>query len=300
MVEVVRKSKLTPMVTLNHFTLPRWVAKRGGWLSEATPALFERYVRRVVEALGDTVDWYCTINEPGVVAFGGYMGAFGFPPGTHGLANWTRAADTLVAGHTRARAAVKELRPRAQVGQTHSMQEWESNAGGTVAVMEYARHMGEDVFLEASKEDDFIGVQTYTRARLDMPRVVGWLTRAALSVDAIEKLVVTRLVNRQTSARSHRPRPRGNPPHPDGLRVPAAGRCRHRPPSGRATARQADRGHGTRRRHGRRRGADRVHHGRARRPFTTSSATGSRCAATSTGAPSTTSSGRSATPCSSG
>ncbi len=201
MVEVVRKSKLTPMVTLNHFTLPRWVAKQGGWLSEATPALFERYVRRVVEALGDSVDWYCTINEPGVVAFGGYMGAFGFPPGTHGLANWTRAADMLVAGHRRARAAVKKLRPRAMVGQTHAMHEWESNAGGKVAV-EFARHMGEDIYLEASKEDDFIGVQTYTRARLDMPRVVGWLTRAALSVDAIEKLVVTQLVNRQT---------RGNP-----------------------------------------------------------------------------------------
>jgi len=53
MVETLRMSKLTPMVTLNHFTLPLWVAKRGGWLSEATPALFERYVRRVVEALGE-------------------------------------------------------------------------------------------------------------------------------------------------------------------------------------------------------------------------------------------------------
>jgi beta-glucosidase len=166
MVAAVLESNLIPMVTLNHFTLPMWLAKQGGWLSEATPALFERYCRRVVEALGEGVDWYCTINEPGVVAYGGYMGADGFPPGTHGLANWTRASDMLIAGHRRARAAVKELRPSAMVGQTHSMHEWESDPGARAA-LEHARRMREDVFLEASKEDDFIGVQTYSRTRLE-------------------------------------------------------------------------------------------------------------------------------------
>jgi beta-glucosidase len=196
MVEAVRRAGLVPMVTLNHFTLPIWVARRGGWLSEATPALFERYVRRVVEALGDSVDWYSTINEPGVVATGGYLGAFGFPPGTTGLNNWLAATDGLVRGHRLARAAVKELRPSAQVGQTLSMQEWESNAGGRTA-MEYARRRAEDVFLEASKEDDWLGVQTYTRARLEMARPIGWLARVALSIPPLEKVVVERTIGRR-------------------------------------------------------------------------------------------------------
>jgi beta-glucosidase len=200
-VAAVRKSKLTPMVTLNHFTLPMWVARQGGWLAETTPALFERYVRRVVEAFGDTVDWYCTINEPGVVAFGGYMGALGFPPRTHGLDNWKRAIRGLNASHRRARAAVKELRPSAHVGLTHSMQEWESNAGGRVA-MEYSRNLSEDVFLEASNEDDFIGVQTYSRARVQMPRPIGWLAKAALAVGPIEKVVVARSVAHQFGGRT--------------------------------------------------------------------------------------------------
>jgi len=194
MVATVRRCGLTPMVTLNHFTLPIWVAKKGGWLSDSTPALLERYVRRVVEALDDSVDWYCTINEPGVVAFG-HTGALGFPPGTRGLANWRLATAGLVEGHRRARAAVKELRPGARVGQTHSMQEWESNAGGRYP-MEYARRLGEDVFLEASHEDDFIGVQTYTRTRIELPGPVGWLAKAALSVGPIENVVVSRTVAR--------------------------------------------------------------------------------------------------------
>jgi beta-glucosidase len=193
MIDAVRKSNLIPMVTLYHFTLPIWVARKGGWLADETPALFERYVRRVVDALGNGIDWYCTINEPGVVAYGGYMGALGFPPGTHGLTTWKRAARGLVDGHRRALAAVKELRPSAHVGQTHSMQEWESNSGGRPA-MEYARRMSEDVYLEASGEDDFVGVQTYTRARVDLPRPIGWLTKIALAVGPIERFVVAQTV----------------------------------------------------------------------------------------------------------
>ncbi len=198
MVAAVRKSGLIPMVTLNHFTLPIWVAGQGGWLSDRTPALLERYVRRVVEALGDTVDWYCTINEPGVVAFCGYMGPLGFPPGVTGLANWDRAARGLIEGHRRARAAVKELRPSAQVGLTHSMAEWESNAGARPA-MEFARHMGEDIYLAVCKEDDFIGVQAYSRNRLEMPRPAGWLTKAVLAVPPIKNAMISRMINNRAA-----------------------------------------------------------------------------------------------------
>jgi beta-glucosidase len=197
MVALCRKSKLIPMVTLNHFTLPQWVGERGGWLSDRTPVHFARYARRMVEAFGDKVDWYCTINEPGVVAYGGYLGALGFPPGTTGLENWKWATTQLIRGHQLALAAIKQLRPKAMVGQTHSMQEWESNAGGKFA-MEYARKMGEDVFLKASKNDDFIGVQTYTRIRVELSRPVGLLARAALSVGPLEKVLVGQIIRRQT------------------------------------------------------------------------------------------------------
>jgi len=73
MIDAVRKSNLIPMVTLYHFTLPIWVARKGGWLADETPALFERYVRRVVDALGNGIDWYARSTSPGVVAYGGYM-----------------------------------------------------------------------------------------------------------------------------------------------------------------------------------------------------------------------------------
>ena len=196
-VESVRSAGMTPMVTLNHFTLPLWVAKKGGWLSAEVPALFARYCRRVVETFGESVDWYCTINEPGIVAFGGYMGALGFPPGTRGLPKWRRANENLILGHFRARDVVKTLRPSSMVGLTNSMQEWESNAGGRPA-MQFARRMMEDVFLDAAQDDDFVGVQTYSRAVLELPRLVGLLARPALAIGPLASLVVGGITNRQT------------------------------------------------------------------------------------------------------
>jgi beta-glucosidase len=199
MVDLCGKSKLVPMVTLNHFTLPQWLAERGGWLAPSIPMLFERFTRRVVEALGDQVEWYCTLNEPGVVALGGYGGGFPFPPGLTGVDNWKAAIANLVQTHKLSRAAIKEMRPNAKVGLTNAMQEWESNAGGA-PIMKYARRMAEDFFLEAAVEDDFIGVQTYTRARLEVPRAVGILAKLALAIPPVEKLVVGRVLARQRNA----------------------------------------------------------------------------------------------------
>ena len=199
MVDAVRSNGLIPIVTLNHFTLPMWVAAKGGWLGDATPGFFARYVGRVVEAFGNRVDWYNPINEAAAVAFGGYMGAMGFPPGAHGVASWRRAVRGLIAGHRQAREAIKRLRPGAQVGQMHALQEWESNAGGR-SVMEYSRRMGEDVYLEGSRDDDYVGVNTYTRTRIEMSRPMGWFARGALSVGPIERFLVSRTVDRQVAA----------------------------------------------------------------------------------------------------
>jgi beta-glucosidase len=196
-VEAVRRHDLEPLVTLNHFSLPIWLADKGGWLAAETPGLFERYVRRVVEALGDTVVWYNPINEASVVAFGGYMGGLGFPPGVRGLGNWKRATEGLKEGHRRARAAIKELRPDARVGQVLSMEEWESNAGGRPAI-EYARRMSEDVYLADAPGDDYIGVNCYSRAVVELPRLLAWPTKLVLSIGPLESLAVSRMVARQS------------------------------------------------------------------------------------------------------
>ena len=189
MVEQVREAGLTPVVTLNHFTLPAWLGRRGGWLAPGAPERFAAYCARVVEALGDLVDWYATINEAGSVAFGGYLGALHFPPGRHGLVAWEQANRALVAAHVAARDAVRAADPGARVGQTGSMLEWTADTGGDPVVV-YLRRMMEDVFLQASAGDDWVGVQAYTRQEVRIPAVLAPLLRGIVGSAALRRLVI--------------------------------------------------------------------------------------------------------------
>jgi beta-glucosidase len=197
-VEAVHAAGMTPMVTLNHFTLPVWLTAQGGWMNERTPGLLASYCTKVVSALGDLVDWYCTINEPGNVAFGGYLGALGFPPGTTTLEAWDRAIEGLCRGLVSSRIAVKEARPAARVGATHAMIEWEGNDAGR-PLLEYLRGQMEDRFLDACADDDFIGVQTYTRLVIEPPALTAPLARALVSMPQLRSSVLPRLIRRLVS-----------------------------------------------------------------------------------------------------
>lgn len=64
--DVIRCCKehgLEPIVTLHHFTSPRWLITKGGWEADSTPSDFARYTRYVMEQLGSELHYVCTINE---------------------------------------------------------------------------------------------------------------------------------------------------------------------------------------------------------------------------------------------
>ncbi len=76
----LRQAGIEPMVTLHHFTLPRWISAQGGWESDATLKHFETFSGRVAAKLGAAVDLWCTVNEPNVYAVQGYLDGI-WPPG---------------------------------------------------------------------------------------------------------------------------------------------------------------------------------------------------------------------------
>ena len=80
---LLRSAGVEPMVTLHHFTLPRWFAAQGGWENAAAPELFARYATFVMTNIGPEVHDWITINEPMVHLVQGYMSGF-FPPGRKG------------------------------------------------------------------------------------------------------------------------------------------------------------------------------------------------------------------------
>lgn len=102
---------LTMMVTVSHFTLPRWLAARGGWAANAAPGLFARYAAECARRLGSRVSLWATLNEPSVLSLMGYVRG-DWPPGRGGVALAYRALANQLRGHADARAAMKETGAR--------------------------------------------------------------------------------------------------------------------------------------------------------------------------------------------
>ena len=69
----LKKRNIKVMLTLWHFTLPKWVADLGGWENRQTVKFFERFVQRVAPEIAEYVDMWVTLNEPGVYVYEIYI-----------------------------------------------------------------------------------------------------------------------------------------------------------------------------------------------------------------------------------
>ncbi len=111
--DVLEKNHLTPMVTLFHFASPDWLwQERGGKRGfERDDALehFERFVRAVVQHFGPRARLWCTLNEPMVYVYSGYLEG-NFPPFEHrgGPQDVIAVVEQLLRAHALAYTLLKE------------------------------------------------------------------------------------------------------------------------------------------------------------------------------------------------
>jgi beta-glucosidase len=176
---------LTPVLTFHHFTSPRWLIAEGGWEEHRTADRFARYCERVTTHLGDLVGSACTLNEPNLPRLLRAMGVLPTEP-RQDAPLWTEAGralgiapervapfqfvdsdaafDTVLAAHRAGRAAIKSVRADLPVGWTLALADIQEGPGGGERAAQVRRTVNE-VYLEASREDDFVGVQTYSRMR---------------------------------------------------------------------------------------------------------------------------------------
>jgi beta-glucosidase len=209
--ECCHANGVTPIVTMHHFTSPKWLITQGGWENPDTIGKFAAYCKRLVEELGDKLEYVCTINEANMrlqlaalikdmmkrmmagntgsaanqsdVQVGinmmpeniklGMMEtakAFGIqdPTKVHTfISQCTPEGDILVMqAHEAARDAMKAVCPHLKVGLTLSLHDLQPYPGGE----KHAEKEWDDEFLHYLpyiKNDDYLGVQCYTRKRFD-------------------------------------------------------------------------------------------------------------------------------------
>ena len=202
-----REAGLEPVVTLHHFSSPRWLISKGGWEADSTPADFARYTRYICEQLGSGLSYICTINEANmgvqVAAIAKrymlqMMAQAGKAQGSDGSVQMGMNLEKMMAGreeaalenkkvfgvekpecftsprtpegdllvmkaHEAARAVIREVCPHIRAGLTLSLHDIQPQQGGEENA---AREWDEEFthYLPFIREDDFLGVQNYTRS----------------------------------------------------------------------------------------------------------------------------------------
>jgi len=194
--QACRDHGITPLVTLHHFSSPRWLTELGGWEDEETPARFAAYCAAVLGELGPLIPYACTINEANIgrlirrmIADAG-QGRNLHREAMLGLADDAATMDTaptetgaarsqapsgiflftfsdkghhvITQAHTLARDAIKQASPATKVGITLALQDVQARPGGEQEAAEIWAGQFSD-FLPALDGDDFIGVQNYSR-----------------------------------------------------------------------------------------------------------------------------------------
>lgn len=196
---------VTPIVTLAHFSSPAWLISRGGWAKPYVAQAFARYARKISQELGDLTPYICTINEAnmgiqlwkvaqdmmqaskrkeGGVQVGQNTGldmkaillgmlekskvfrCSPFAVNTFLMPRNEKQEKCVMQAHRAAVETIKTVRPDIKVGLTLSLFDYQIVPGGEDQA---ARLWHEDFgwYLPYIREDDFLGVQNYSRKLVD-------------------------------------------------------------------------------------------------------------------------------------
>lgn len=179
---------LAPMVTYNHFTVPRWFAERGGFEVADGADLFARFAQKATERLGDRLAAATTFNEANIQRLLSLVRTDDAKPGIDAMlaacartsgaprfssllfADVEKTEPVLLDAHRKAMAAIKAGPGDFPVGLTLTMQDVQGvgwmNMAGLVTKKLYGP------WLDEAAKADFIGVQTYTRVQIGLRGMV--------------------------------------------------------------------------------------------------------------------------------
>ena len=112
------------MITLYHFTLPQWVAKKGGWEWPGIVPSFRRFTEVVARRVGKKVKLWITLNEPMTIISAAYMSNL-FPPAKNDISSIVRPMSLMIKAHAQSYHTIHSLLDardfKPQVGLAHHL-----------------------------------------------------------------------------------------------------------------------------------------------------------------------------------
>jgi len=173
-IRALRVRGLEPFVTLYHFTIPTWLAKKGGWTNKNVSRYFERYVEFVAKHLSKEVTFWITINEPSVVTFIGYLAGLWPPFRKKDFLRCILSLWNMVRAHRCAYNVLRKYNSHARVGIAMHVVCYEPERGifkrpGNSILAAIARYCSNYWFLNRIKaHQDFVGLNYYRHVKVSV------------------------------------------------------------------------------------------------------------------------------------
>lgn len=157
------------MLTLWHFTLPKWVADLGGWENPLTADYFLRFLKTVIPAFDEFVDFWITLNEPGVYIYMAYLRGM-WPPQKKSRWSAVYVQWNLAGAHKKAYELLHRLSNK-PVGIAQNMQSFHSSHKHSL-VEQLSVYVADLVsnhsfYLMTKDCHDFLGVNYYFHHRFN-------------------------------------------------------------------------------------------------------------------------------------
>lgn len=166
--KALKERNFTVMLTLWHFTIPKWLSDKGGFENGASVKYFMRFAKKVIPALSPFVDFWVTVNEPTVYAYMAYLAGI-WPPKkiskiSSGFVMWN-----LARIHRKTYKLIHKLSPGSKVGIAHNVQSFESyhkHSFSEQLAVEFGDITSNHLFyILTKKTHDFLGINYYFHHR---------------------------------------------------------------------------------------------------------------------------------------
>lgn len=168
-IDICKKHNLTPMITINHFTLPEWIARKGGWENPEIVSRIEHFTSILLDNFSD-VQYWIIVNEPNIlVYFGNLLGIV--PPNKKNLISALKTRKNIIKAQQNIYTFIKKILPYSQVGNAFSFL-WLRAYNQSSRLERYLagklNYLVNTNFVAATRDHmDFLGVNYYTGYYVD-------------------------------------------------------------------------------------------------------------------------------------
>ncbi len=175
----LKEKNFKVFLTCWHFSLPYWLAKKGGFENKENIFYFIRFVKKIVFDFSHLVDFWLTLNEPLIYVACSYLLGL-WPPEKKNLISALKVFFNLVKAHQQSYKIIHQILPQAKVGLANNLVYFRvaKNNFFDKKLTKIFHSFYNYIFYSLTKNThDFIGLNYYTSHRVEFFKIKDLIKR---------------------------------------------------------------------------------------------------------------------------